>query len=374
MARAGLVATGALFAALITGRVQAAVIVVDNFDLPGKGLNDETPTAPVGGNPGTTLGQQRLNAVQYAADIWGRILASDVPILVAASFSPLSCGSGSATLGVAATTTLHRDFAGALVPGTYYAAPLANKLAGMDLDPGQHDVRATFNSALDDGSCPFGCKWYYGLDATPAPPGCKFDLVSVALHELGHGLGFFSTVDRSTGAKLNGFDDSFMRFLEDHTTGKLYPAMTNAERVAASRNTENLHWVGPNVIGAAGSKTRGVGPLGHAHLYAPATLSGSSVSHWSPSMTPQEVLEPFYSVPVHDPGLAVEALVDQGWTLLDCGDGLVDAGEQCDDGNQASGDGCSAGGTVEACRPCSGQPSVCAPAADGLECRGGGRG
>src|SRR5262245_8411499 len=368
---ARLVAASALFAALATVRAQAAIIAVDNFDAPGKGFNDATPAAPVGGNTGTTLGQQRLNAVQYAADIWGRILASDVPILVAASFSPLSCGSGSATLGVAGTTTLHRDFAGALVPGTYYAAPLADKLAGMDLDPGQVDVSATFNSALDDGSCSFGCKWYYGLDATPAPPGCKFDLVSVALHELGHGLGFFSTVDRSTGAKLNGFDDSFMRFLEDHTTGKLYPAMTNAERVAASRNTENLHWVGPSVIGAAGSKTYGVGPLGHAHLYAPATLSGSSVSHWSPSMTPQEVLEPFYSVPVHDPALAVAALVDQGWTLLACGDGLVGAGEQWDGGQRASGDGCSPQCKVEPCRTCCGQPSVCRPTVDGTACSDG---
>jgi len=102
MARAGLVATGVLFAALVTGRAQAAIIVVDNLDVPGTGLNDETPTAPVGGNPGTTLGQQRLNALQYAADIWGSILASDVPILVAASFSPLSCGSTSATLYVCA--------------------------------------------------------------------------------------------------------------------------------------------------------------------------------------------------------------------------------------------------------------------------------
>ena len=241
----------------------------------------------------------------------------------------------------------------------------------MDLDPGQHDVSATFNSALDDGSCSFGCKWYYGLDASPPLSGCKFDLVSVALHELGHGLGFFSTVDRATGAKLNGFDDAFMRFLEDHTTGKLYPAMTDAERVAASKSGSNLQWVGPSVVAATGSKTAGIGPMGHAEMYAPATLSGSSVSHWNTNMTPQELLEPFYSIPLHDPGLAVEALVDQGWTLLTCGDGLVDAGEQCDDGNRASGDGCSASCTVEPCRTCSGQPSVCGPAVDGTSCSDG---
>ncbi len=41
MARAGLVATGALFAALVTGRAQGDGIVVDNFDVPGTGLNDE---------------------------------------------------------------------------------------------------------------------------------------------------------------------------------------------------------------------------------------------------------------------------------------------------------------------------------------------
>src|SRR5262249_37330802 len=145
----------------------------------------------------------------------------------------------------------------ALVSGTYYAAPLADKLAGMDLDPGKPDVSATFNSALDDGSCSFGCKWYYGLDARPPLSACKLDLVSVALHELGHGLGFFSTVNPRTGAKYNGFDDPFMGFREDQTTAKLSRAMTAAERVAASTSGNNPQWVGPRVVAATGSKTAG---------------------------------------------------------------------------------------------------------------------
>ncbi len=34
------------------------------------GFNDPTPVAPVGGNPGTTLGEQRLNVYRYVAGIW----------------------------------------------------------------------------------------------------------------------------------------------------------------------------------------------------------------------------------------------------------------------------------------------------------------
>jgi hypothetical protein len=47
----------------------AANILVVNADGSGEGLNDPTPAAPVGGNPGTTIGQQRLVVLQQAAEI-----------------------------------------------------------------------------------------------------------------------------------------------------------------------------------------------------------------------------------------------------------------------------------------------------------------
>ncbi len=49
----------------------AASIVIVNKDAVGVGFNDPTVAAPVGGNAGTTLGQQRLNVFQAAASIWG---------------------------------------------------------------------------------------------------------------------------------------------------------------------------------------------------------------------------------------------------------------------------------------------------------------
>lgn len=50
----------------------AATIVIQNGDAAGVGFNDTTAVAPIGGNTGTTLGQQRLNAFQFAANIWGQ--------------------------------------------------------------------------------------------------------------------------------------------------------------------------------------------------------------------------------------------------------------------------------------------------------------
>src|SRR5262252_8240560 len=84
----------------------AATITIVNVNAAGVGFNDPTPAAPVGGNPGTTIGQQRLNAFQHAASIWGATLDSNVEILIQSSFVPLPCTATGATLGSAGTFTI----------------------------------------------------------------------------------------------------------------------------------------------------------------------------------------------------------------------------------------------------------------------------
>jgi len=76
---------------LIGGVLTAAEITIISHDGPTEGFNDPTPIIPIGGNTGTTLGEQRLIAVQYAAEIWGSLLHSDVEILVDATFDALLC-------------------------------------------------------------------------------------------------------------------------------------------------------------------------------------------------------------------------------------------------------------------------------------------
>src|ERR1044071_7832157 len=86
---------------LPTLAVANAPIIIVNGDAPGVGFNDPTPAVPVGGNNGTTMGQQRINAFVYTASIWAATLDSSVPIRVRGNFGPLACTATAATLASA---------------------------------------------------------------------------------------------------------------------------------------------------------------------------------------------------------------------------------------------------------------------------------
>jgi hypothetical protein len=231
----------------------SATFTLNNLDDPGEGFNDPTPAAPVGGNDGTTLGQQRENAFLEATRIWGQLIDSAVPIVIDASFAPLGCSSSSITLGQARATGFEFNRPG-LPPDILFPEALADRIAGVDLAPGVEDIDASFNGDL--AGCSGGLRdWYYGFDGQAS--GAQIDLISVILHELGHGLGFLSGVDEETGqlagttSLTRGLIDSFSAHLFDNATGQLWSEMTDAERAASARNVRHLVWQGDNVTAMA---------------------------------------------------------------------------------------------------------------------------
>ena len=293
----------------------SATIVIINNDGAGEGFNDPTVVAPVGGNPGTTLGAQRLNAFTYAANLWGACLVSSVTIEVEAQMDPQFCSPTSAVLGSAGTTFIHRDFTGAPQAATWYPQALANALAASDLNPGTAEISATFNSNLNgSSSCLGGIGWYYGYDQTP---GGDIDFVAVVFHEIGHGLGFQSFMS-STGVLLAGFNDIYERNLEHHfATPADYPSMSDAQRAAGNIGDPNLHWTGSVVTTLAPSELSGGIANGHVRMYGPNPYEGgSSVSHWSTVASPNLVMEPSYTGPNHDPTMELALFEDIGWTLI----------------------------------------------------------
>ena len=158
----------------------AAQITIVNTDGPNEGFNDPTAATPVGGNTGTTVGQQRLIAFERAAEIWGQLLDTPVEIRVRASFDPLPCTADEGALGGAFPDTVVSDSPDAPLAGAWYPSALANKFAGTDLVPGSDDITARFNSSVGQTGCLESGFWYYGLDAQH---GTGFDLVAVLLHE-----------------------------------------------------------------------------------------------------------------------------------------------------------------------------------------------
>lgn len=240
-----LAAAGLAFA---PGHALAATITIVNADGPGEGFNDPTPVEPVGGNAGTTLGQQRLNAFQFAADLWGAILDSPVEIQIRAFFNPLTCTATSAVLGSAGALSVESDFPGALLPGTWYSQALANRLSGVDGDPANPDIQAQFNSNLNgDPACLGGTSWYLGFDDIHGP---NIDLVTVLMHEFGHGLGFQTFYSGVTGAMFLGQPDTYLANLFDNTARKAWVDMTDAERLASTINPRQVVWTGDDVTAA----------------------------------------------------------------------------------------------------------------------------
>ena len=235
---------------LATSAFAQATISIVNINAAGVGFNDATPAAPVGGNTGTTVGQQRLIAFQFAANIWGATLDSNVEIRVQSSFEPLSCTPTAGTLGSAGAIQVFSDFLGAPFTNTWYHVSLANKISREDLAPGAtgtsaDDIRARFNSSLGTPSCLTASGWYYGVDGNA--PSNRISLVTVLLHEFAHGLGFQSFASVSFGRYLLDQSDAYSKFYRDNSTNKSRDQMTDAERQQSAINSRNVVWTGPSV-------------------------------------------------------------------------------------------------------------------------------
>lgn len=233
----------------------AAKITIKNTDPAGVGFNDKTPATPIGGNPGTTVGEQRMNVFLEAARIWGEQLDSPVEIVIDASFAPLSCTESSGTLGSAGPTNVVSDFTNAPKPGVWYPIALANKLAGKDLNPGFAQIRARFNGNLGTSGCLERSKWYYGLDGNH---GRDTDLVVVLLHEFAHGLGVIGGVtvgdaaDPTTGTfRSNNKPFIYDLHALDTTSGLRMDQMSDTQRAAALINDQKVVWDGEIVRPAA---------------------------------------------------------------------------------------------------------------------------
>lgn len=196
---------------------------------------------------------------QSAVDVWSANFSSSVPITIDATWTRI------ATFGVLGSARPGSYFAGfdkAPDASLWYPSALANALAGKDLDPKQSEIVIQVNSLAE---------WNTRNDGLSHPN--EYDLESVFIHEMGHGLGFLSTDSYDTFFGYGSIDQPtpFDAYVQVEDGRRLSDLPTPSIELGKAL-TSPLVWSGPLGIAANG----GVKPL----LYSPSKYEeGSSVSH-----------------------------------------------------------------------------------------------
>jgi len=197
--------------------------------------------------------------VQAALDTWALNFKSPVDITVTASWSK---SANDEILGSARPGSYFADFSGAPDSTLWYPSALANSLAGKDLDRDNPEIIISVNSSAN---------WNPRGDDKPSKT--EFDLESVILHEVAHGLGFLST---------NVYDKLFDYGTIDQPTpfdayiqtpdGRRLADMPSPSLELGKTLISPLYW-----IGEKGKRANGGEKI---KMYTPKNYdSGSSVSH-----------------------------------------------------------------------------------------------
>jgi len=240
-------------------------------------------------------------AFNAAAAIWTSTLQSSVPITISACWANL----GSPTiLGYSGGADSYRDYPEFPKANTWYESSLANALHGSDLDATKFDDYITYNSNFT---------WYYGTDGLP--PAGTYDLVTVAAHEIAHGLNFSGTANNSGGTGsygYGGYPNIYDTFMEDSGGTKLTSYVNPSAALGTLLTSGSLWFNGSNANAANGGRVK---------IYAPGTWSsGSSYSHLDEIFngTINDMMT--YSVASgsanHNPGPVTTGLLkDLGWVL-----------------------------------------------------------
>lgn len=199
-------------------------------------------------------------AIQAAVDVWTKNFKSSVPITVSVLWEVQANHS---ILAAASPGRFFSGFTGAPDSTLWYASAMANSLAGKDLDPANAEVIIRLNSTN-------GPTLYLGTDGNC--PRDKFDLESILLHELGHGLGFLSNAEYDRFGNGSVSQPTPYDAYAQLSDGRRLMDLPSGSAETGRAMTSSLVWSGANGVKA----NNGVKPK----LYTPNPYEpGSSISH-----------------------------------------------------------------------------------------------
>lgn len=244
-------------------------------------------------------------AYEWAVSILSSLLPANVHFTIRATWGPLVDANVLGSTGV--NGYIGGQFIDAINPSVYYPVALAEKIAGKSLNTdAEGDLMMTINSKIP---------WYTGTDGNT--PLDKYDLVTVVLHEMLHGLGFVDSFSSSNSIGSYGLSsipliyDTFIEDLNGYLLIDKNHYANNSEELNTAITNGQVYFNGPLLK----FYTSG----GRARLYAPSTYSaGSSISHLNESSTSRinALMTPIIdrAEAIHSPGaFTMSILGDLGW-------------------------------------------------------------
>ena len=305
-------------------------------DVSGVGFNDLTELTQRdkdllagSGNSASTLGEARKNALEHSA----RLLESRLPgtnvIRIEAFFKSFEDRT------VIATTRMRRiiSFGPEELLHIGYPPALAEKIKGEKLiDESTPHFIVEFSKSSN---------FYYGFTGEPPPSSIGF--VTLAIHEIIHGLGFHSslkedgsfpeaTLDVTDGTRNFSYDvEQWQRIYDvqmySEEDDEFIVDLEPSSRMRAATSETGLLWDGTVRPGEESScsygqrmaelKSAGIDPDGRPQLHAPRTFDGgSSITHVH--VDTDDIMEYLYPFP-RDMDLSFGMLRDMGWEVSDDG-------------------------------------------------------
>ena len=246
--------------------------------------------------------EEAKDAFLYAVSIWETQLTSEIPIRIVAKWESYTDN----ILAKSRPSLQYRNKPYFPEQNVYYPVALAEKLGGVELNQKQPDIECSFNSNYP---------WYFKTDGNT--PTNKYDLVTAALHEITHGLGFTGFLHDEEGKgtfdnreQLPSIYDFYIFNKSNQQLADKNLFETPSVALHNQLISEELKIYSPAAITKSANDEN--------WIYAPNTWkNGASIYHLNESFNSQEGLMSAYAYKgkaIHNPGKkTMEILSEIGW-------------------------------------------------------------